>query len=205
MKALVLTASLLGLGGIAAAQEPACRTGAQAMADAYILANPVYMSFFSVTLEQYVADNRAHFVEGADAIRCAAAVARAVLVESFQLYDPTEQQRRDWVDAQMAEMGLPQSGQSHDPPSASTQLYMLSEQLSRLTRTLPAAAVGDWGPFQTPQNDADVLYNIARQMLPAMLQQNPELRDQLAPLIQQSVQLEQTALLRLAGRLAANQ
>jgi hypothetical protein len=158
MKALSVILIPLFVVAIGHAQEPACRTGAGLLGDAYVLAHPLYSIFFDETLDHYVVENRTHFVADGDAIRCANALARALLVASVHLYDPTEQRRRDALNVQLQSMGVSPGQQEASP---SSQLFGLSLQLSRLSRVLPSAADGDWGPYQTPVNDIEQLQMFA--------------------------------------------
>ena len=184
----------------ARAQEPACRTGATALADAYVLANPLYSYFFG-NLEQYVANNVEHFRADGDAVRCAAALSQAFLRSAIQLHDPGEQGRRDQLNAQLGAWNISPGPQESSP---SSQLYGVAMQLSRLARVLPAAASGDYGPLWTPTTELEQMQIVAGQML-RMLLQDPDMRDimsQVEPLIRELARLEHEALRRAAETLA---
>jgi len=187
---------------VAHAQEPACRTGAASLGDAYVLANPLYSIFFEETLDHYVTENRTHFVAGGDAIRCASALAQALLVAGVQLYDPNEQTRRDELNAQLQSMGVSQGQQELSP---SSQLFDVGSQLSRLSRVLPAAADGDWVPYQTPANEIEQLRMFAGTVLRTALSQDPQLVATITPKIRELALLDRGALVRVAAQMAGDQ
>ena len=134
LSAFVAASACVGLQ--AQSRDTGCRTGGAALADAYVLANPMY-SYFLGELEPYLADHSEHFGANGDSVRCAAALARSFLGSAIQLYDPSDLSRREELNAQLGVMGI-SPGQQESSPSS--QLYGVSLQLSRLARVLPAAA-----------------------------------------------------------------
>lgn len=180
------------------AQEPGCRTGATALADAYVLANPMY-SYFLGELEPYVAGNSEHFAANGDAIRCAAALSRAFLGSTIQLYDPSDRERQDEANARLGAMGIAPGQQEATP---SSQLLSASMELSRLARVLPAVAVGDYGPLRTPTNEIEQMRQLAGQVFQMLLAGDPEMAAMIQPLIRELASIEHRALLRAAERLA---
>lgn len=181
------------------AQEPACRTGATPLADAFVLANPLYALVLGQELEIYVPANREHFGANGDAVRCARALARAFLGSSIQLYDPTDVQRRQELNTQLESMGI-SPGQPEATPAGA--MYGAAMQLSRLARVLPAAADGDFGPLQTPANDLEQSQLQLGSVLRLLFAQDPEMLDVIRPLIQNAAALEHQALVRAAQQLA---
>jgi hypothetical protein len=182
-----------------AAQEPACRTGGAALADAYILANPMYALFLNLDLKPYIAANRDHFVANGDAVRCAAALSRAFLTASIQFYDPSDMDRQHEVNLRMQELGFG----SRTEATPASQLYGAALQLGRLARVLPSAADGDYGPYDTPTNDIEQMQMIAGSVLRGFLAEDGDMRNLLRPLILEAANLEHQALLRAAGQLAS--
>jgi len=184
----------------ARSQEPGCRTGAIAAADAYVLSNPIYSYFFG-DLEQYVTSNAAHFRAEGDASRCIAALSGVFFRSAIQLYDPTDQTRRDELNAQLGKMGIPPGPQESTP---STQLYAASMRLARLARALPAAANGDFGPLRTPANDMERMEALAG-MTFRLLLQDPDMQlimSQVEPMIRELAALEHKVIQKQAAALA---
>jgi hypothetical protein len=189
------------LGLAVHAQEPGCRTGAAALADAYILANPLYAYFFG-ELEPYVAANSEHFRANGDAVRCAAALSRSFLASAIQLYDPNDRRRQDELNARLGEMGISPGPQESTPAS---QLYGAAMQLSRLARVLPAAAEGNYEPFRTPISELEQMQIVAGQLLRTLLQ-DPGIAGimaQVEPVVRELASLEHQALRQAAAKLAA--
>jgi len=196
----VVVAASACLAMQAHAQELGCRTGANALADAYVLLNPIYSHIFG-DLESYVAENREHFREGGDAIRCATALSSAVLGASLQLYDPSDRVRRDELNAQLGAMGI-SPGQQES--TSSTELYGVSMRLSRLARSLPAAANGDYEPLWTPTNELEQLQIAAEQMLRVLLPQMADVMAQIEPQIRELAALEHRSIREAAERLTGS-
>lgn len=198
-----------GFSGVAAAvvlfgspvwgQEPDCRSGATALADAYVLANPMYSYFLGIELESYVTQNREHFATNGDAIRCGAALARAFLSASVQLYDPGDAQRQQELNARLGAMGVSPGPQEASPAS---QMFGASLQLSRLVRVLPSAAAGDFEPLRTPTTEIEQMQLQAGQILRVLLQNDPDMAATIAPIMKELARLEHEALRRAAANLA---
>jgi hypothetical protein len=188
-------------GPVDAFAELGCQTGASVLGNAYVRMNPMY-AFHYGNLESYVTSNSSHFMAGADAIRCARALSQALMTSSFQAYDPADLQRQRQLNAQMGSMGISPGAQQS---TASQQLYMMAQSLARLARTLPAAAVGDFGPYYTPTTEMEQLQIFAVQMFQSMMQ-DPSMmavmRDK-EPLIKEGAKLEYNILLGMAAELAA--
>jgi tetratricopeptide (TPR) repeat protein len=181
------------------AQEAACFSGGRAAAEVYVVSNPLY-AIVLTDFEQYVAKNASQFSVNGDAIRCLSALSEAFLKTAFQLYDPAEQRRRDAMNTQLESMDIKPDRQS----SASSDALMASRRLARLARGLPAAAKGDFGPYQTPLDDLERMQIFAEQMLRSMIQ-SPEIRStltQMRPVLTDYVKLELTVVLRHAAALA---
>lgn len=188
------------LAAAPAAAEPACRTGGVAAANAYVLFNPIYAVYFG-RFEDYVAQNRAHFRAGGDAVRCIIALSPAFLNAGIQLYDPADLQRKQELDAKLGAMGISPGPQQ---PNAGNTLFGMGMQLSWLARGLPAAADGNYVPFNTPANEIERMQLVARAMLQQLLQ-DPTVRQTFAtmePLIREAAQLEFRMILIAAERLA---
>jgi hypothetical protein len=200
---LVTTLVLCFAAQPAAYAEPACRTGGKALADAFVLANPLSAYFFG-SLEAYVANNTHHFRAGGDAIRCANALARAFLGSAVQLYDPSDLRRQQELNARLGSMGISPGPQQ---PTASNQLYGISMQLSRLARVLPPAAAGDYGPLYTPTNELEQMQLAAAQVFQILLQ-DPSMASifaQIEPIVREGANLEHRIISEAAARLASIQ
>jgi hypothetical protein len=184
-----------------AGRDPSCRTGGAALADAYVLANPLY-SYFLGELEPFLAANREHFQPDGDAIRCANVLSQALMSSAIQLYDPNEQRRQQELNAQLEAMGL--SSRPSDP-TPSSQLFDVGMQLSRLARVLPAAVLGDFGPMNTPTNEMEQMRIVAEQVLTELLR-DPSFAEVMTSVesnIRQLAQLEHQGILQAAERLAS--
>jgi hypothetical protein len=197
---LLMAGAMVYGASVLRAQESGCRTGGKAAADAYVLSNPFYATFFG-DLREYVAENASHFREGGDATRCLAALSQVFLDAAFRMYDPSEQKTRDEINLELDKVGIP-----HGPPqsSGSAEALNASARLARLARALPAAVDGDWDPYATPVNDIDTLQIQAEQLL-RMFLQNPDVAAaiaQAAPLIRQAAVLEHSTVQRHAVALA---
>jgi hypothetical protein len=192
---IILTAS------IGAFAEPGCRTGALALANAYVRANPLYAIYFG-SIQDYVAAHSQHFVRGADAIRCAQAVSNQLLAGAIASFDPKDIDRKRALDARLGSMGIsPGPAQ----PSVASQFYMMGQTIARLARVLPPAARGDWRPFFTPTTQLEQMQFFATQML-QMMMQDPSNRAVLAsvePVIKESANLEFKFVTNVAARAAA--
>ncbi len=197
-----MAAAVVLLGSPVRGQEPGCRTGATALADAYVLANPMYSYFLGLELESYVAQNQEHFVANGDAIRCGAALARAFLNTSIQLYDPGDAERQQELNAQLGAMGISPGQQEATPAS---QMFGASLQLSRLVRVLPSAAQGDFEPLRTPTTELEQMQLLAGQVLRVLLQNDPDMAATIAPTVKELARLEHEALRRAAASLANGQ
>ncbi|SRR6266568_6374095 len=196
---IALVGAITFSGLQAHAQDSGCRTGGTALADAYVLANPMY-SYFLGELEPYVAANTQHFGANGDSVRCATALAQAFLGSAVQLYDPGDLARQQELNAQLGAMGISPGPQEATP---STQLFGLSMQLSRLARVLPAAAARDYRPLRTPEGELEELQMMAGQTLRMLLQQDPDMAAVLEPLVREMAGLEHQALRQAAERLAS--
>jgi len=200
LRTVIATAACVFAAGEAVA-EPGCRAGGVAAANAYVLFNPIYAMYFG-SFEDYVSQNRAHFRAGSDAVRCITALSRAFLAAGMQLYDPADVQRKQQIDAQLGAMGISPGPQQ---PNAGTAVFGMGMQLSWLARGLPAAANGDYGPFNTPANEIENMQLMARAMF-AQLLQVPTAREAFAamePLIREGAQLEYKMITYAAERLAS--
>lgn len=202
-KTIVGTLAVLGVGlfgFVEAVAEPGCRNGAAPLGNAYVRVNPMY-AFHYGSLESYVASNASQFVEGADAIRCAWALSAALMRGSVQAYDPADLRRQQELNARMGTLGMSPGAQQ---PTTSQQLYMMAQGLARLARTLPAAALGDFGPLHTPTTEMEQLQIFAAQMFQSMMQ-DPSVRAVMRdkePLIKEGAELEYDILTGMAAELA---
>ena len=180
-------------------EESGCRTGGTAIAEAYLRSNPLYAA--PGEFEAYVRNNRQHFAENSDAIRCAQALARFFMGEAARLYDPSERGRRDQLNAQLGLLGLsPEPQQS----TASSETYYASMRLTWLARGLPGAALGDYTDLNTPANEYEELLLLALRTLRTLLQ-DPEMRQilqQVAPSLHELAGLERQSIQRAAAALA---
>ena len=128
-----------------------CRSGASALANAYVRANPMYAYFFG-DIESYVANNRKHFGTSGDSIRCARALSNALVRGATKNYDPSDLRRQRELNARLGSMGI---SPGISQPTASQQLYTMGLQFARLARVLPPAANGDYRPLHTPTTELE--------------------------------------------------
>jgi hypothetical protein len=188
------------------AAEEGCRTGAEALGNAYVRLNMLYELFYG-DVESYVQSNREHFVAGGDTIRCANALAQALVNEALQSYDPLAARdairTQEIVNVELGKLGI--SG-SFVPRTLSPaeQLYGLALRFDRLARVLPSVAEGDCRPLYTPTNVIENAEIQGRQML-KMLLQDPQVAwafQQQEALIKKLANDEYQMSLRLAAVLA---
>ena len=185
---------------LAATAQPTCRTGGEAIANAYVRANPIYAAFFG-RLEDYVASNRSHFQAGGDAIRCAQALSRELMQGAIQNYNPNALQRQHEMNARLGGMGI-----SPGPvqPTVFMQIQSMGQQSARLARVLSAAADDNFQPLYTPTNELEQMQMFAALMLPTLLQ-DPTVRaaiQQQEPLIKESANMEYQIVLSMTAELA---
>lgn len=181
------------------ARAEGCRTGAVAIANAYVRMSPIIAYYFG-SIEDYVRQNRSHFVTGGDAVVCAARMAQALAQGAIQSYDPQFQQRRDELNAELGAMGI-SPGQQYASPSQ--QIYAMARQLDKLAYALPYAADGNYGPLWTPRDQLEEMQIFAMQMFRTLLQ-DPEIRSALAyaePRIRELSNIEYQIILDIASRL----
>jgi len=200
---LILTLMIALAAPLPATADSGCGTGGDALANAYARANPVSAYYFG-NVESYVSTNRAHFQQGADAIRCATALSQAFLNGAVQVYDPNDLQRRADLNAQLGSMGISPGPQQ---PTLSQQLYGISMQLSRLARVLPAAAAGNYEPLYTPTNELEQMQLFAAQMFQIMMQ-DPTMApvmEQIKPIAMEGAQMEYRIISRAAVALARSE
>lgn len=197
--AAIVIASGIVLAAACAQAQNGCQTGADAMANAYVRSNGIYALYFG-DLESYVAENRAHFAENGDAIRCAWAMSAALLRGAVQSYDPNALRRQQELNAQLGAMGIsPGAAQ----PNASMMFYEMGQQIAWLADVLPAASRGNYGPLHTPVTETQRMKAFATQMLQSLLQ-DPVMRQtfaQMEPLIREAAQMEYKQLMVIAAGL----
>ena len=193
--AILAVALLISLPGIVRAQG--CKTGAEALANVYVRLNPINAFFFG-SVEDYVAQNRAHFVAGGDAVACARVMTQALAQGAFQAFDPSYQRRRDELNARLGTIGI-SPGPAEASPAA--QLYSMAQKMDKLAYALPPAANGNYQPLWTPRNELEQMELFAMQMLGAMLQQDAGMRSvlmQMRPQIEELANVEYRMLLNMA-------
>ena len=179
-----------------------CATGGQAIADVYFYSDPMYALFFGDHLTAYVEQNAGHFRAGGDAVRCASALAIAYMQQAVRLYDPTDDQRRQQLENDLAKIGIP-SGPADPSPSA--QYLFLSMRLTKLARGLPAAAEGNFGPLRTPTSEIELLQQQATALLAYLFQQAPEvgaLFQEALPMMAELNQIQHRSMLQTAHAIA---
>jgi hypothetical protein len=180
--------------------EPSCRSGGMHVANAFVLANPIYALYFG-DLPSYLEKNRAQFREGGDAIRCAAALSRAFMSDSIRLYDPADIQRRQLIDTQLRAQGINPGPQQ---TTAAGMLFQLSMTLSRLARVLPAASRGDFTPWNTPTTEIEQMQLMGEAVL-RMFLHDPAFKSVLIamePLLREAAQFDHYFILQATQRLA---
>ena len=181
------------------ATENGCHTGADALGNAFVRSNYMYSLYFG-DLESYVAQNKSHFSEGGDAVRCARVLSQALLTNAYLTYDPKDLDRKREIDTRLGTMGI---SPGPTQPTMSGQLYAVGQQISWLADVLPAAARGDYGPLQRPTTQIQQMKAYAAQMLQLMLQ-DPEVRavfGELEPEIRESADLEYRLVVGMAQNL----
>jgi len=180
------------------ARSEGCQTGAEAIANAYVRYNPINAYFFG-SIEDYVKQNRSHFVAGGDAVVCAQRLSQALAQSAFQLYDPGDQRRRDEVNARLGGMGI-SPGQQYASPAQ--QNYAMARQMDKLANALPYAANGNYGPLWTPRDQLEQMQLFAMQLFPTLLQ-DPIVRSafiQMQPMIEELVNIEYRMILSMAKK-----
>ncbi len=177
--------------------QTGCQTGASALANAAVRANPLYALYYG-DLESYVANNSQQFMAGADAVRCARALSQALIAGGIQAFDPADFQKQQQLNTQFQTMGMSPGAPQ---PSPATQLYMMGQNFARLARVLPPAALGDYGPLRTPTTELEQMQMFAGQMLQSMMDQST--LEYIRPLIKEAAQLEYKIITDLAAALAA--
>jgi len=204
-RVIVILLLILSVPFLAVAEE-SCRTGASALANAYVRLNPIYAYMYG-DLESYVASNQIHFVSGGDSIRCAQALSRALMSEAIQSFDPNAARdairRKQELDTKLGLLGI-QPGYTPSAPTISQYLYGLALQFDRLARVLPPAANGDYAPLYTPTNQIEQLQIFAQQML-VLLLQDPMVADafrQQRPFIEEAANSEFQMIIAMARSLA---
>lgn len=197
--AAIVVASGIVLAAACAQAQNGCLTGADAMANAYVRSNGIYVLYFG-DLESYVAENRALFAENGDAIRCARAVSAALLQGAIQTYDANALRRQQELNARLGGMGIsPGAAQ----PTASIMFREMGQQIAWLADVLPAASRGNYGPLHTPVTETQRMKAFANQMLQSMLQ-DPYMRQTfilMEPLIREAAQMEYQQLIAIAAGL----
>ena len=173
--------------------QTGCQTGASALANAYVRANPIYALFFG-DLESFVAENSAQFAEGSNTVRCARAMSQALKSGAINSYDPNALRQQQKLNADLGSIGI---SPGSPMPNASAMLYAMSQQMKWLSNVLPPAAAGNYGPLRTPATQEQAF---AAQMFPILLQ-DPTVRQaflQQEPLIRQSAESEYQQVMAIA-------
>ncbi len=143
--------------------QTGCKNGANALANAYVRVNPMHALFIG-DLESLVANYSPQFAGGSDAVRCARAMSQALMSGAITSYDPEALSRQQELNAELGAMGIAPGPQM---PSASAMFYAMSQQMAWLSRVLPPAAAGNFGPMRTPATPEQAL---ALQIFPILLQ-----------------------------------
>lgn len=200
-KFAVIIAAFWIISATACAQaQTGCQTGADVLANAYVRSNPMYALYFG-NLESYIAENRMHFAENGDAIRCARAMSAALFRGSIRSYDPTALRRQQELNSQLGSMGI-SPGPAQASPSA--MFYEMGQQMAWLAKVLPAASRGNYQPLRTPVTDTQRMKAFATQMLQSLLQ-DPSVRQtfvQMEPLFREAAQMEYKQLMAIAAGLS---
>lgn len=176
-----------------------CDTGAVAIANAYILVNPMYELAHSESLENYVRNNAEHFVRNGDAIRCARAMAAALIHTAVENYDHEAIRRQQELNAKLGASGVTRSGS--EVQSIAAQFYFMGQQIALLAEVLPEAAEG--GPLRTYLNPEQ---QAATQFLSGFLQ-DPSYRDlfiSMQPMLLEMAKIEFDILVSIANGLDTN-
>lgn len=184
------------------AQNHPCSSGAVPLANAYVRSNPIYSMFYG-DLSTYLPSNSGHFQTNGDAIQCARIMANALLQRSVSSYDPQALQRSHEMRVKLETIGISAGPRA---ATASEMLLQLGMQLQRLARVLPAAALGDYGPYYTPTNEIEEMQLFAAQLLPTLLQ-DPTVRQsfmQVEPLIREAAEAEYQWIVNMALGMARN-
>ncbi len=150
LPALALSASLVLFGLPTLAADNGCSTGGSALADAYVVADPIYATFFGDETGAFVARNRQHFLAQGDSVRCARALANAFAQKAAQVYDPELQAIRNQKRRELEGQGIPIGS---GLPDASGGYVLISYELARLVEGLPPAAAGDFERLGQAQNE----------------------------------------------------
>jgi hypothetical protein len=196
---LVAVLLLLSVARSSPAATEDCRTGGAALAEAYVLLNPLYAA--AGEFEEYVVANSEHFGENGDATRCAAILAQVFIQQAMELYDPNEQKRRDELNTQLDRLGI---SRGPSQGTASNDVFLAGVRLMRLARGLPSAAEGDYTELNTPANDFEQLQIFGEQVLRGMLDGESlgAVMPSLAPMLRELADLERRALRQAATEVA---
>jgi len=176
-----------------------CLTGASALGNAFVRANPIYALYYG-SLESYVANSKEHFVAGGDSIQCAQSLSHALMNKSIQSYDPNALRRKQELNGQLRAMGI---APGPNQPTASQQLYFTALQLNRLARVLPPAANGNYQPLRTPTNQIEQMQMLSAQILTAYLQ-DPMIKaafQRIEPKVRELAELEYQIMVNMANSL----
>jgi len=177
----------------------ACQTGAEALANVHVRYTPIFAYYFG-TIEDYVQQNRSHFVAGGDAVVCAQRLAQVLGNSAVQTYNQEDRAARDRLNAELDAMGISPSQQSTSP---SQQLYNMARQMDKLAYALPFAANGDFGPLWAPRDELEQMQIFSMQMF-NILMQDPTLHallDSMKPTIVELADIEYRMILNISSGL----
>ena len=158
---------------------------ARAIARAYMLSSP----FSSGNILGYITQNREHFVQGGNAIRCARALGSQLVTAGINAYDPKAYEKAMGVGP--AEFA-PKVAESIN--SGATDLMLMGQELHWLAQVLPPAIRGNYVPYNTTgtptrQQIRQVLpiFNVLCQTDPAMCQMVRGIMQQFEPIIEEQI------------------
>ena len=196
---LILFISALGLGYSYTAKADGCHTGAEALANVYVRMSPVNAYYFG-SVEDYIQQNRAHFVAGGDAVVCAQSLSAALVQGAYQNYDPNYWRDREELNARLGAMGISPGPQQASPAA---QMFAMGRQMGKLADTLPYAAQGNFAPLWQPRDELERMQLFAMQMF-GYLMEDPTMRsvmNQMQPQIKQLANMEYQMILGMASQL----
>lgn len=181
------------------ANAEGCRTGADALANAYVRLSPINALYFG-NIEDYVRQNRRQFVHGGDAIVCAQHLSRALTQGAFQNYDPNYYRDREELNARLGSMGI-SPGPAQASPAA--QMMFMGQKMNKLARTLPYGAEGNFAPLWQPETELEQMQLFSIQMF-GFLMQDPSIRSvmaQMEPQIKELANMEYRMIIGMANSL----
>lgn len=182
-----------------AVADSGCSTGGPYLANAYALSSPLVI-VMDGGLDRYVRQNRSHFGANGDAVRCARALAKALLSQAVGNFDPNYQRDRDRLNTRLGNLGI---APGPSQPSPSAQMFGLARELGWFAEAVVQGANENWAPFLNSGPPERQMAIQATLLQVQMLQLMPEMLEILRPVVGEVTQLTHDLVLGFARNLAA--